>query len=164
MIDMPSRVQRAVYARQFEVSYVSRQHPPWHIRITPEVAVATIECRQSYALLKNGFHSTERLLEAIVWRSVRTTRPSARRVSRPIRRQMFFTAPHARSLTSREPRRANFTLKLVRPDFGPAAELPPSSPARRRHGGCTSRHGSLNLIRGNRRAAPASARGLGRTA
>jgi hypothetical protein len=47
----------------------------------------------------------------------------------------------------------NFTLKLVRPGFGPAAELPTSSQARWRHGGCSSRLGSPNVIRGNRRAA-----------
>jgi hypothetical protein len=58
----------------------------------------------------------------------------------------------------------NFTLKLVRSDFGPAAELPTSSPAWRRHGGCSLRFGSANVVRGNRRAAPASARGTGRTA
>jgi hypothetical protein len=58
----------------------------------------------------------------------------------------------------------NFTLKLVRPGLGPAAELPTSSPACGRHGGCRSRLGSPNIIRGNRRAAPASARGNGRTA
>ena len=33
---------------------------------------------------------------------------------------------------------ANFTLKLLRPGSGPAAELPASSPAGRRHGGCSS--------------------------
>jgi hypothetical protein len=33
----------------------------------------------------------------------------------------------------------NFTLKLVRPGFGPAAELPTLSLARGRHGGCSSR-------------------------
>jgi hypothetical protein len=51
--------------------------------------------------------------------------------------------------------RSNFTLKLVRPGFGPAAELPASSRVRWRHGGCSSRLGSANVIRGNRRAAPA---------
>jgi hypothetical protein len=35
--------------------------------------------------------------------------------------------------------RPNFTLKLVRPGFGPAAELPASPQARRRHAGCRSR-------------------------
>jgi hypothetical protein len=55
-------------------------------------------------------------------------------------------------------------VKLVRPGFGPAAELPTVSPARRRHGGCRSPLGSSNVIGGNRRAAPASARGTGRTA
>jgi hypothetical protein len=34
---------------------------------------------------------------------------------------------------------ANFTLKLVWPGFGPAAELPASSPALWRHAGCRSR-------------------------
>src|SRR5215217_728072 len=52
----------------------------------------------------------------------------------------------------------------MRPGFGPAAELPASSPASRRHGSCRSRLGSTNVIRGNRRAALASARGTGRTA
>jgi hypothetical protein len=42
--------------------------------------------------------------------------------------------------------RPNFTLKLVRPVFGPAAELPASSPARIRHGGCSSPLGSPNVI------------------
>jgi hypothetical protein len=59
---------------------------------------------------------------------------------------------------------ANFTLKLVRPGFGSAAELPTLSQARWRHGGCRSRFGSANVMRGNRRAASASARGTGRTA
>jgi hypothetical protein len=54
---------------------------------------------------------------------------------------------------------ANFTLKLVRPGFGPAAELPTSSPACWRHGGRRSRLSSANVIRGNRRAASASGRG-----
>ena len=58
----------------------------------------------------------------------------------------------------------NFGVKLMRPDFGPAAELPVASPASRRHGGCSSSLGSSNVIGGNRRAAPASARGTGRTA
>ena len=34
---------------------------------------------------------------------------------------------------------ANFGVKLMRPGFGPAAELPTSSPASRRHGSCNSR-------------------------
>jgi hypothetical protein len=55
--------------------------------------------------------------------------------------------------------RPNFTLKLVRPGFGPAAELPTLSPAWRRHDGCGSQLGSSNVMRGNRRAALASARG-----
>ena len=59
---------------------------------------------------------------------------------------------------------ANFGVKLMRPGFGPAAELPASSPARWRHGGCSSPLGSPNVIGGNRRAASASARGTGRTA
>jgi hypothetical protein len=57
----------------------------------------------------------------------------------------------------------NFTLKLVRPGFGPAAELPESL----QRGGVTPvavRVALLQLNRGNRRAAPASARGTGRTA
>ena len=60
--------------------------------------------------------------------------------------------------------RPNFTLKLVRPGFGPAAELPASSQAPRRHAGCSSPRGFANVIGGNRRAASASARGTGRTA
>ena len=52
----------------------------------------------------------------------------------------------------------------MRPGFGPAAELPTSSPARRRHGGCRSPLAAAQLIAGNRRAAPASAHGTGRTA
>ena len=62
------------------------------------------------------------------------------------------------------PPRANFGVKLMRPGFGPAAELPASSPARRRHGGCSSPLVSANVIGGNHRAARASARGTGRTA
>jgi hypothetical protein len=58
----------------------------------------------------------------------------------------------------------NFGVKLSRPGFGPAAELPAALPARRRHGGCSSPLGSANVIGGNRRAAPASARGTGRAA
>ena len=61
-------------------------------------------------------------------------------------------------------RPANFGVKLMRPSFGPAAELPRAWPARRRHGGCSLRLGSPNVIRGNRRAASASAHGTGRTA
>jgi len=57
----------------------------------------------------------------------------------------------ARSLCSCQEHRAetpaNFTLKLVRPGVGPAAELPPSSPVRRRHAGCSSRLGSPNVMR-----------------
>ena len=52
----------------------------------------------------------------------------------------------------------------MRPGFGPAAELPSSSPVRWRHGGCSSPLGSSNVIGGNRRAASASARGPGRAA
>jgi hypothetical protein len=73
-------------------------------------------------------------------------------------------AAYEEELTAAARLSANFTLKLVRPGFGPAAELPTSSPASRRHGGCRSRLGSANVIGGNRRAAPASARGTGRTA
>jgi hypothetical protein len=58
----------------------------------------------------------------------------------------------------------NFGVKLMRPGFGPAAELPTASPARWRHGGCSLPLGSLNVIGGNRRAAQALARGTGRTA
>jgi hypothetical protein len=60
--------------------------------------------------------------------------------------------------------RPNFGVKLARPDFGPAAELPTSSPASRRHGGCSSPFCSSNVIGGNHRAASASARGTGRAA
>ncbi|HKO36402.1 MAG TPA: hypothetical protein VJV21_07980 [Pyrinomonadaceae bacterium] len=55
-------------------------------------------------------------------------------------------------------------MKLARPGFGPAAELPASSPVSRRHGGCSSPLGSANVVGSNRRAASASARGTGRTA
>jgi len=58
----------------------------------------------------------------------------------------------------------NFTLKLVQPGFGPAAELPTSSQARWRHGGCSSAGVAMPLLAGNRRASSASARGTGRTA
>jgi len=61
-------------------------------------------------------------------------------------------------------RRPNFTLKLVRPGVGAAAELPAASPARWRHAGCSSPLYSANVIGGNRRAASTSARGTGRTA
>ena len=37
------------------------------------------------------------------------------------------------------PQRANFSLQLPRPGFGPAAELPALPRARRRHAGCSSR-------------------------
>jgi hypothetical protein len=66
---------------------------------------------------------------------------------------------------ARGPSPPNFTLKLVRPDFVSAAELPTSSQAGGgRHDGCSSPLGSANVIGGNRRAAAASARGTGRTA
>ena len=55
-------------------------------------------------------------------------------------------------------------MKLMRPGFGRAAELPAAAPASRRHGSCRSRFGSTNVIRGNCRAALASARRTGRTA
>jgi len=58
----------------------------------------------------------------------------------------------------------NFGVKLMRPGFGPATELPTSWPASRRHGGCSSPLGSSNVIGGNRRAAQASARGTRLTA
>ena len=58
----------------------------------------------------------------------------------------------------------NFGVKLVRPGFGPAAELPALPQAPWRHGGCRSPLGSANVIGGNRRAASASARETGRTA
>jgi hypothetical protein len=58
----------------------------------------------------------------------------------------------------------NFGVKLARPGFGPAAELPTLAPARRRHGGCSSPLGASHVIGGNRRAAPASAPGTGRAA
>jgi hypothetical protein len=59
---------------------------------------------------------------------------------------------------------ANFGVKLMRPGFGPAAELPASSPARWRRGSCSSPLGAVHVIGGNCRAASASARGTGRTA
>ena len=65
--------------------------------------------------------------------------------------------------TARYPR-ANFTLKLVRPGFGPAAELPTpsaSAAASRRLQFVTR---CCAILDGNRRAAPASVRGTGRTA
>jgi len=55
-------------------------------------------------------------------------------------------------------------VKLMRPGFGPAAELPTSSPAWRRHGGCSPPRSSSNVIGGNHRAAQASGCGTGRTA
>ena len=58
----------------------------------------------------------------------------------------------------------NFGVKLMRPSFGSAAELPAVSPARWRHGGCRLPLGALHVIGGNRRAARASVRGTGRTA
>ena len=58
----------------------------------------------------------------------------------------------------------NFGVKLMRPGFGPAAELPASLPVGGRHGGCSSPLGTSCVIGGNRRAALASARGTGRTA
>ena len=60
--------------------------------------------------------------------------------------------------------RPNFGVKLMRPGFGPAAELPTVSPASWRHGGCRSPLGFSNVVGGNRRAASASARETGRTA
>ena len=62
------------------------------------------------------------------------------------------------------PRRLGFVVKLARPGFGLAAELPATSPEERRQGGGRSRRGPSNVIRGNRRAAQASARGTGRAA
>jgi hypothetical protein len=55
-------------------------------------------------------------------------------------------------------------VKLARPGFGPAAELPRSSQAWRRHGGCSSSVVAPQLLAGNRRAALASARRTGRAA
>jgi hypothetical protein len=49
--------------------------------------------------------------------------------------------------------RPNFGVKLARPGFGPAAELPRSSPACRRHAGCSSPLAAMQFIGGNRRAA-----------
>ena len=72
------------------------------------------------------------------------------------------SAPREEDRTCNGP--ANFGVKLTRPSFGPAAELPALSPARRRHGGCSSRLGAAHVIRGNRRAAPTSAQRTGRTA
>ena len=66
----------------------------------------------------------------------------------------------------------NFTLKLVRPGFGPAAELPTSSRASRRHGGCSSAGVACNFSPATaaplrlRHAGPAaqlSVRSVGRT-
>jgi len=56
------------------------------------------------------------------------------------------------------------TMTCVRPGCGPAAELPTSSPARRRHGGCSSPVVASQFLGGNRRAASVSAHGTGRTA
>src|SRR5690349_6879786 len=69
-----------------------------------------------------------------------------------------------RIIVLRDLRAPNFGVKLSRPGAGPAAELPTSSPASRRHGGCSSPLGSPNVMRGNHRAASASARGTGRAA
>jgi len=56
-------------------------------------------------------------------------------------------------------------VKLSRLGFGPAAELPASSQAWRRHGGCSSPLGAVHTsFGGNRRAASASARDTGRAA
>ena len=52
--------------------------------------------------------------------------------------------------------RLNADYPEAAPGFGSAAELPTSSPAWRRHGGCSSRRGAAHVTRGNRRAAPAS--------
>ena len=72
--------------------------------------------------------------------------------------------PQTKLNTTTESPPTNFGVKLMRPGFGPAAELPALSPAGGRHGGCRSPLGSANVIGGNRRAAQASARGTGRTA
>jgi hypothetical protein len=48
---------------------------------------------------------------------------------------------------------SNSGVKLPRPGFGPAAELPTVSPASRRHGGCSSPLAARQFIGGNRRAA-----------
>jgi hypothetical protein len=48
---------------------------------------------------------------------------------------------------------ANFGVKLARPGFGPAAELPALSQARWRHDGCSSPLGATHVIGGNRRDA-----------
>jgi hypothetical protein len=76
-----------------------------------------------------------------------------------IRRGAIVTLPIVRGAAP-----SNSTVKLLRPGFGPPAEPAALLPARRRHGGCRSRLSSANVIRGNRRAAAASARGTGRTA
>jgi hypothetical protein len=60
--------------------------------------------------------------------------------------------------------RANFGVKPARPGFGPPAEPAASSPAWRRHGGCSSPVVAPQLLGGNRRAASAWARGTGRAA
>jgi|SRR5688572_4570166 len=58
----------------------------------------------------------------------------------------------------------NFTLKLVRPGFGQPAEPAAVSPARRRHGGCSSAGVACNFSPAT--AVPLQLRhaGLGRTA
>ena len=79
-------------------------------------------------------------------------------VSAPIVRQSSVCA----AVSMRVWRLANFTLKLVRPGFGRQTSCLP----RREHDGVTAvavRHSVLRTS-GNRRAAPASARGTGRTA
>jgi hypothetical protein len=60
--------------------------------------------------------------------------------------------------------RANFTLKLLRPGFGPPAEPAAVSQAPRRHGGCSSAGAARNFSPAT--AAPLRLRhmGLGRTA
>jgi hypothetical protein len=50
-------------------------------------------------------------------------------------RQTAETVPVRNASRNAREATPNFTLKLVRPGFGPAAELPASSQARRRHGG-----------------------------
>ena len=55
-------------------------------------------------------------------------------------------------------------MKLARPGFGPAAELPAFPPAHGVTAVASSPLGSTNVIGGNRRAALASARGTGRAA
>jgi hypothetical protein len=83
-------------------------------------------------------------------------RSSAERSNRSVAWERISRAESTSSQTSPL---TNFTLKLVRPGFGRPAEPAAVLPARRRHAGCSSPLGSVNVIGSNRRAAQASARG-----